>query len=177
MPFVCTFLSYYWSSEVEQTVFHMFKIASFPPEDVNRLCGFPPAQADPARRSKGSRVISVKSFPTLEGNKIIDTRQEVKRNSDKIEKTNPMCFSLRSWGHLVENFLNFCNFYGRKNNSYLLRSSEVQKAKNSNIPQNLVKWETGQTCFQIINLNIVTLLHWMLFLLCSLMLIAACNNR
>ena len=70
MPFVCTFLSYYWSSEVEQTVFHMFKIASFPPEDVNRLCGFPPAQADPARRSKGSRVISVKSFPTLEGNKI-----------------------------------------------------------------------------------------------------------
>ena len=106
-------------------MFHMFKIASFPPEDVNRLCGFPPAQADPARRSKGSRVISVKSFPTLEGNKIIDTRQEVKRNSDKIEKTNPMCFSLRSWGHLVENFLNFCNFYGRKNNSYLLRSSEV----------------------------------------------------
>ena len=98
-------------------------------------------------------------------------------NSDKIEKTNPMCFSLRSWGHLVENFLNFCNFYGRKNNSYLLRSSEVQKAKNSNIPHNLVKWETGQTCFQIINLNIVTLLHRMLFLLCSLMLIAGCNNR
>ena len=86
MPFVCTFLSYYWSSEFEQTVLHMFRIASFPPEDVNRLCGFPPAQADPARRSKGSRVISVKSFPTLEGNKIIDTSW--KQRQDRKDKPN-----------------------------------------------------------------------------------------
>ena len=67
-------------------MFHMFKIASFPPEDVNRLCGFPPAQADPARRSKGSRVISVKSFPTLEGNKIIDTSW--KQRQDRKDKPN-----------------------------------------------------------------------------------------
>ena len=86
MPFVCTFLSYYWSSKVEQTVLHMFRIAPFPPEDVNRLCGFPPAQADPARRSKGSRVISVKSFPTLEGNKIIDTSW--KQRQDRKDKPN-----------------------------------------------------------------------------------------